>query len=80
MSSFWNTTFPGVVAMLTPSLNALSSVMRVLTSPPPRARSSSRLFNPLTRFCPPLATVSRSTSGLVNRKLLGESASMYCRV
>ena len=33
-----------------------------------------------TRFCPPLATVSRSTCGLVIRKLEGASASTYWRV
>ncbi len=42
--------------------------------------SSSRLFNPLTRFCPPVAIVSRKTSGLVSAKFDGASASMYWRV
>ena len=80
MSSVWNTTLPGVVAMFTPSSNALASVIEIRNWPPPRSMSSSRLCRPLTRFWPPEATVSRNTSGLVSAKFDGASASMYCRV
>ena len=80
ISSFWNTTLPGVVAMLTPSSKALASVIEILSCPPPRSMSSSRLCRPLTRFWPPVATVSRNTSGFVSAKFDGASASMYCRV
>ena len=80
MSSFWNTTLPGVVAMLTPSSNAFWSVIEILSWPPPRSMSSSRLWRPFTRFWPPEATVSRNTSGLVSAKFDGASASMYWRV
>ena len=80
MSSFWKTTLPGVVAMLTPSSKALLSVIEILSWPLPRSMSSSRLFIPFTRFWPPVATVSRNTSGLVSAKFDGASASMYWRV
>src|SRR5688572_10301021 len=80
MSSVWCTTLPGVVATLRPSWNALSSVIEMRSLPPPFSRSLSRLFRPRTRFCPPLATVSRRTCGLVMRKLDGASASTYWRV
>ena len=53
ISSFWNTTLPGVVAMLTPSSNAFASVIEILSWPLPRSMSSSRLCRPLTRFWPP---------------------------
>ncbi len=79
-SSVWNTTLPGVVAMLTPSSNAFGSVIEILTWPLPRSMSSSRLCRPLTRFIPPLVTVSRNTSGLVSAKFEGAIASMYWRV
>ncbi len=78
--SFWKTTLPGVVAMLTPSSNAFGSVIEILSWPLPRSMSSRRLWRPLTRFCPPVAIVSRNTSGLVSAKFDGASASMYCRV
>ncbi len=53
------TKLPLVVARFS-SLNA-PSVMRTRScSPLPRVRSSSRLFSPFTRFCPPRLTVSRS--------------------
>ena len=78
--SFWNTTLPGVVAMLTPSSKAFESVIEILSWPLPRSMSSSRLLRPRTRFWPPVATVSRNTSGLVSAKFDGASASMYWRV
>ncbi len=78
--SFWKTTLPGVVAMLTPSSKAFGSVIEILSWPLPRSMSSSRLWSPLTRFWPPVAIVSRNTSGLVSAKFDGASASMYCRV
>ena len=78
--SFWKTTLPGVVAMLTPSSNAFVSVIEILSWPLPRSMSSSRLLSPLTRFWPPVAIVSRNTSGLVSAKFDGASASMYWRV
>ena len=78
--SVWNTTLPGVPATFLPSWNALSSVMLIRSCPSPFSRSASRLFNPLTRFWPPLARVSRSTCGLVMTKFDGASASTYWRV
>jgi hypothetical protein len=66
--------------MLTPSSKALLSVIEILSWPLPRSMSSSRLCRPLTRFCPPVATVSRKTSGLVSAKFDGATASMYWRV
>ena len=66
--------------MLTPSSNAFASVMEIRSWPPPRSMSSRRLWSPLTRFWPPVATVSRNTSGFVSAKFDGASASMYCRV
>ncbi|MNC92115.1 hypothetical protein D3C83_84850 [compost metagenome] len=71
---------PGVVAMFLPSWKAFSSVIEMRSSPPPFSMSFSRLFRPFTRFLPPLAIVSRSTWGLVMRKLDGASASTYWRV
>src|SRR5258706_13040367 len=53
--------------------------MEICNCPPPFSMSARRLFRPRTRFCPPLATVSRSTCGLVSRKFDGESASTYWR-
>jgi hypothetical protein len=41
----------------------------------PRSQSSARFFRPLTRFMPPLAAVTRSTSGFVGRKFDGETMS-----
>jgi len=66
--------------MLTPSSNAFASVIEMRSLPLPRSMSSSRLCSPLTRFCPPVAIVSLNTSGLVNAKFDGDSASMYWRV
>ena len=80
ISSFWNTTLPGVVAMFLPILNALASVMLICSWPSPRSMSASRLFRPRSRFSPPEASVSRTTSGLVSAKFEGDSASMYWRV
>ena len=48
--------------------------------PLPFSMSESRLLRPLSRFWPPLVSVSRSTSGLVSAKFDGESASTYWRV
>ncbi len=73
-------TLPGVVAMFTPSSKALESVIEIFSLPLPRSMSSSRLCRPRTRFWPPEAIVARNTSGLVSAKLVGENASMYCRV
>src|SRR5258708_3796347 len=78
--SFWYTTLPGVVATFLPSLNALSSVIEMRSSPLPFSMSESRLFSPRTRFWPPLFSVSRSTCGLVMRKFVSDSASTYWRV
>ena len=42
--SFWKTTLPGVVAMFSPILNAVMSVMLIASRPLPRSRSSSRFL------------------------------------
>ncbi len=80
ITSFWNTTLPGVMAMLTPSSNALVSVMEIRSWTFPCSMSCSRLASPRTRFWPPVAIVSRNTSGFVSAKFDGASASMYWRV
>ena len=78
--SLRNTTLPGVTAMFSPTLNFVSSVMRMRSWPLPRSRSASRFDRPFSRFSPPVSAVRRSTSGLVIRKLDGLIASTNWRV
>ena len=79
--SFWKTTLPGRGRDVDAELEGLRVGHRdlELAVAAPRCRRG-RLLRPLTRFCPPVAIVSRNTSGLVSAKFDGASASMYCRV
>ena len=78
ISSFSNTTLPGVSARLRPISNLLASDWRNFSSPWPASMSSVSIFMPRTRFSPFDASVSRRTSGLVNTKLEGEIAAAIC--
>ncbi len=71
-SSFWKTTLPGVVARLRPSSKALGSVWLIFIRSPDRFRSSASRLAPFSRLRAFDAIVSRSTSGLVARKFVGE--------
>ena len=74
ISSFWNTTVPGVVPTLRPTSNADSSVIAIR----PLARSSVNRRMPSSRLAPPVSIASCSASGLVASVLAGLSASMTC--
>ena len=78
MSSFWNTTLPGEVAMLRPTSKASTSVWLMLRTSPDFSRSCMRLAMPCTRLRPLEASVSRSTTGLVMGKFEGDSALASC--
>ncbi|MGY3081830.1 hypothetical protein ACVWZZ_008238 [Bradyrhizobium sp. LM6.10] len=69
---------PGVVAMLTPTTRLSGLDWRIFRTPLPAAMSSASIFRPRARFSPLLATVARSTSGLVSTKLDGDSALVTC--
>jgi hypothetical protein len=69
---------PGVVAMLTPTRRLSGLDWRIFSMPLPAAMSSASIFRPRARLSPLLATVSRSTSGLVSTKFEGDSALVIC--
>jgi hypothetical protein len=71
ISSFSNTTLPGVVARLRPTSNAWSSDIEMR----PRARSAMNSRAPSTRLAPPLSSAVCSASGLVARQWPGLIAS-----
>ncbi len=75
ISSFSNTTEPGVLARLPPTSN-LDSSTRVMR---PFCRSSIRLRMPAARLAERVWIAVRITSGLVAGKFDGLIASMNCR-
>ena len=73
MSSFLNTTRPGVAAMFSPILKWLVSTWR--GCPPLRSRSSTKFAAPAARLAPPVSIARLIAAGLVSRKFVGASAS-----
>src|SRR3984885_3484049 len=73
MSSFLNTTLPGVAAMFSPSLKWLVSPCR--GRPPLRSRSSTKFPAPTARLAPPVSIARLIAAGLVSRKFVGARAS-----
>ena len=69
--SLRNTTLPGVIARLRPISKAVMSVCLMRRRPSGVFMSSSRCFRPSIRLAPLLASVVRSTSGLVKREIGG---------
>ena len=79
-SSFWKTTSPGVTAMSVPTSNASGGTCSTASGPLPLASTAARFSAPSRRFSPRRSFVSRSTAGLVNAKLVGDSASTTWRL
>ncbi len=75
ISSFWNTTEPGVVQTLRPTSNAVLSVIEIR----PDARSSVNSRMPSIRLAPPVSIASCNASGLVASEFAGLSASSTWR-
>ena len=75
ISSFSNTTAPGVTPMLRPTSKPVSSLwlMRFFCTSP------SRLARPRVRLSPWVAIAWLSAAGLVAAKFAGLSASTHCR-
>ncbi len=76
ITSFSNTTAPGVVARFLPSSKAVSSASAMRPLP----TSAKRFRRPRARLSPPVAAASFKASGLVAAKFAGEIASRYRRV
>ena len=75
ISSFSNTTDPGVTARLRPTSKADSSVVVIR----PLAKSSKNRFMPSVTLAPPVSIASAMASGLVTKKLAGLIASTNWR-
>ena len=71
--SFLNTTLPGVAARFSPTRNGRVSTCR--GRPPLLTRSSTKFLAPVATLAPPVSNARLSAAGLVNRKLVGASAS-----
>src|SRR6516162_9088261 len=56
-------TFPGAVAMFSPTRKAFISVIVIESRPLPRSRSTRRFSKPRSRFCPPDARVALAQPG-----------------
>ena len=80
MSSFWKTTLPGVVAMLSPTVKASGGHIGTSSRPVSGSRLRRNCRIPLTALVPPDSTAARTASGLVGKKFVGASASVTCRV